>query len=464
MKSSIIVAEPDLNNQNKFIEFTSVSDKNIEIIFVDSFTKLIEEVENNFCSLIITNVVLHDADGRNILEYLNKKKFDIPVVLISDKYINDDYHLTDFTCLINPFSVQQIENVINDILFGNDSVKSNSINLIEGFKAEYKIVGENKEIKSIFNTIDRLKSYSAPILITGETGVGKELVARKIYSKSEVNKSSFLKVSLSNIPKDLIEIELFGYEKGAFTGANNVKIGYFEKAVGGTIFLDDINNVSFGLQQKLLRVLQDGEITRIGSQKPIKIDVRIICSSNEDLIELIEKEKFRKDLYYNISTFVIDIPPLRKRIDDLELLVDAIVSKFVKLGVSKKEFNKETIDLMKNYYWPGNIKELENLIQRSMVLSVGKFIENLIVENFIKNSEFKKNVDLSLNSDVLFQILEQDLMIISNGDIYEKLLLKFDEAIIDYFMIKYKNNKSKVASVLGINRNTLSSKIKLNDK
>lgn len=461
MKYNIIVAEPDLNNQKKFEEYSKSTDINIEIIFVESFTKLIEMVENKFCSLIITNVILPDADGRNILEYLNKKKFDIPVVLISDKHIDDNYHLSNFECLINPYSKGDIANIVNRILFANDSVKSNSINLIEGFKGEYKIVGKNTEIKNIFNTIEKLKSYSAPILITGETGVGKELVARTIYAKSEVNKSSFLKVSLSNIPKDLIEIELFGHEKGAFTGANNVKVGYFEKAEGGTIFLDDINNVSTSLQKKLIRVLQDGEITRIGSQKPIKINVRIICSSNEDLLDLIEKEKFRKDLYYNISTFVIDIPPLRHRIDDLELLVDAIVSKFVKLGISKKGFKNDTIALMKQYYWPGNIKELENLVQRSMVLSGGKYVENSIVENFIKNSEFIIDDNFDNDKDIIFQVLEKEILSINDGEIYDTIITNLDRAIIQYYMKKYNNNKSKVSSILGMNRNTLSSKIKV---
>ncbi|MRM88552.1 PAS domain S-box protein [Faecalicatena contorta] len=232
------------------------------------------------------------------------------------------------------------------------------------------IVARDRRILSVLYLANRAAPLDVTVLLTGETGVGKEMFAKYIHQNSKRMKRPFVKVNCGAIPHDLIESELFGYEKGAFTGANKEgKPGLFEAADKGTIFLDEIGELPLNLQVKLLRVLQEGEIERIGSISPKKIDVRVISATNRDLAKMVESQDFREDLYYRLNVFPIVIPPLRERVDDIEPLIERFLTQFNKKYGMHKTFSRETAAIMKRYSWPGNIRELRNIVERVMIVS-----------------------------------------------------------------------------------------------
>jgi Nif-specific regulatory protein len=240
-----------------------------------------------------------------------------------------------------------------------------------------KIKGNSSKMNDVFRLIESVASTDATVLIRGESGVGKELIADAIHFNSNRKNKPFIKVNCAALPENLIESELFGHEKGSFTGASNTRIGRFEAANGGTIFLDEFGDIPASTQVKLLRVIQEREIERIGSTKPIKTDVRIICATNRNLEDLIANDKFREDLYYRINVFPIYIPALRERINDIPILTDFFIDKFNKRhGKNIKRITSSAIDTLMIYHWPGNIRELENCIERACILSNDQVIRS----------------------------------------------------------------------------------------
>jgi transcriptional regulator with GAF, ATPase, and Fis domain len=252
-----------------------------------------------------------------------------------------------------------------------------------------EIVGESAPIRLTLAKIEHVAVTDASVLLLGETGTGKELLARAIHNRSPRKDRPMVKVNLAALPASLIESELFGHVKGAYTGAVTDKIGRFELADGGTLFLDEIGELNSELQTKLLRVLQEGEFERIGSSKTMRVDVRVVAATNRDLHQAMEQEKFRPDLYYRLAVFPIEVPPLRLRRDDIPLLVWHVISKKQKrLGKTITIVPKSTMNLLVNYDWPGNIRELENVLERAMILTSGS---TLMLEGFVQSTPTKKS-------------------------------------------------------------------------
>jgi Nif-specific regulatory protein len=238
------------------------------------------------------------------------------------------------------------------------------------------MIGNSTAMRSVYQHIEQVAGSATTVLIRGESGVGKELVARALHEQSPRKGKAFVKFNCAALPESIIESELFGHEKGAFTGAVSMRKGRFEIADGGTIFLDEIGDISLSTQIKLLRVLQEKEFERVGSQTPIRSDVRVITATSRNLEEMIEKEKFRSDLYYRLNVFPIYVPPLRDRKSDILLLTDSFVEKFSKTSGKKvRRISTAAIDLLVSYHWPGNVRELENCIERAVLLSPGPSIE-----------------------------------------------------------------------------------------
>jgi transcriptional regulator with GAF, ATPase, and Fis domain len=253
------------------------------------------------------------------------------------------------------------------------------------------IVGESAPIRLTLAKIEHVAVTDASVLLLGETGTGKELLARAIHNRSPRKDRPMVKVNLAALPASLIESELFGHVKGAYTGAVADKIGRFELADGGTLFLDEIGELNSDLQTKLLRVLQEGEFERIGSSKTVRVDVRVVAATNRDLHQAMEQEKFRPDLYYRLAVFPIEIPPLRLRRDDIPLLVWHLISKKQKrLGKTITIVPKSTMNFLVNYDWPGNIRELENVVERAMILTSGS---TLMLEGFVQSTPMKKSAN-----------------------------------------------------------------------
>jgi DNA-binding NtrC family response regulator len=246
-----------------------------------------------------------------------------------------------------------------------------------------EIVGESRAIQKIKDTIDKIAPTEARVLITGENGVGKELVARWIHQKSARSSGSLVEVNCAAIPGELIESELFGHEKGSFTSAVKQRIGKFEQASGGTLFLDEIGDMSLNAQAKVLRALQEGKITRVGADRDINVDVRVIAATNKDLLKEVEEKKFRLDLYHRLGVIILHVPNLNERASDIPLLVDRFLTDIAtEYGQPKKAIDKKAIELLQKYKWTGNIRELRNVVERLIILS-GKMITTEDVENYV---------------------------------------------------------------------------------
>jgi two-component system response regulator AtoC len=315
-------------------------------------------------------------------------------------------------------------------------------------KKEYSfenIVSKNDKMQKIFEVIKKVAQYKSTILITGESGTGKELVAKALHYNSDRSSNPFIPVNCGAIPENLLESELFGHEKGAFTDAIRTKKGLFEEADGGTLFLDEIGELPLQLQVKLLRVLQDGEIRRIGDSKPIKIDVRIVAATVKDLTKEVNEGHFRDDLFYRLNVFPIHIPPLRERKEDIPLLISHFIKKFnLSLNKNVLGINPKALEILMNYRWFGNVRELENTIERAMVLADGSNIE---LENLpIEIREFKEKVELA-------SLVEEEYSIKKASKILEINL-------IQKALKKTRGNHTQAARLLEISHRALLYKIK----
>jgi DNA-binding NtrC family response regulator len=307
-------------------------------------------------------------------------------------------------------------------------------------KSPYGLIGESEAMQKVFSAITKAATTSATTLITGESGTGKELVARAIHYNSPRNSAPFVPVNCGAIPGELLESELFGHIKGAFTGATETRAGFFQTADGGTIFLDEISETSLSMQVKLLRVLQDKEVNMVGSPRPRKVDVRILASTNKDLPNLVDKGLFREDLFFRLNVITIDIPSLRERGKDIILLTQYFATKFAEeLGKPKLTFSENALSVLKNYHWPGNVRELENVVQRLVVMTEGDLIEVPDLPSLMRFSALQKT---GLN----------------------RTLFEVETEYIRNVLTSVGGNKTRAAEILGIDRKTLREKLSKSSK
>jgi Nif-specific regulatory protein len=318
------------------------------------------------------------------------------------------------------------------------------------------IVGKNDKLRKVMDQVRTVAATTAPVLITGETGTGKELVAKVVHFLSDRADKKFISVNCAAIPENLLESELFGFEKGAFTGAVGNKKGKFEIADTGTLFLDEIGEMPLHLQSKLLRAIQEKEIEPLGSERTIKVDIRIIAATNRNLEKLSAEGKFRSDLYFRLNVINLTLPSLRERKDDIPLLVDFFIKKFNKvynktiIGIDKK-----VEDAFMSYDWPGNIRELENTMERATIMSKGNLVDISLIPDSINPDKRGREEGFNIKSYILDEIKKSH-----ETEIYNDVIGKLDKILIEEMLIETGYNKSRTAEMLGINRNTLKSKIK----
>ena len=325
-------------------------------------------------------------------------------------------------------------------------------NELERLRSPDKMVGESKKIRDLREMIYQVADSDATILVTGESGSGKELVADLVHKHSSRNGKPFLKFNCASMTESLLESDLFGYEKGAFTGANSQRKGKFEIADSGTLLLDEIGDISPKMQSTLLRVLQNGEIIRVGGTTPIKIDVRVIAATNADLYKAVEEKRFRKDLFYRLNVINLHLPPLRERKDDIVLLITHFIKKYRKaFNKDIKFLPKQLLDKLLNYEWPGNIRELENVIQRAILLSKNDTItENLLSLNGMQKDEAFKQAAILSRVEILSQPLKDSLA-------------EAEKNILWQAMDKFDGNIPKIAKVLGIGKSAIYHKLNIYD-
>lgn len=340
----------------------------------------IEMIKDVDFDLVLCDIKMPKMDGVEVLEKAKKIKPETPFVMISghgdlDTAVNT-MRLGAFDYISKPPDLNRLLNTVRNALDRKVLVVENK-RLKKKVSKNYEMIGESKAISHIKDIIEKVAATDARVLIAGPNGTGKELVAHWLHEKSERSKSPMIEVNCAAIPSELIESELFGHVKGSFTGANKDRAGKFEAANGGTIFLDEIGDMSLSAQAKVLRALQENKISRVGSDKDIKVDVRVIAATNKDLKKEIADGKFREDLYHRLAVILIQVPALNERRDDIPLLVDYFTKKIAEeQGMSKKEFSKAAIDLLQKYDWTGNIRELRNVVERLIILGEQEVSEN----------------------------------------------------------------------------------------
>lgn len=398
-----------------------------EIIKDDKLLKALKSNKN------IQNIVTSSYDDRKILS-------NISPIFINSKYKGNVWTVREIT---------NLSKVLEDLNTAQRKIEQYQKVIInkttEGIdKAFDKVIGRSKPMKKLLKISSKASKTAMTVLIQGESGTGKELVAKSIWKASDRKNNPFISINCGAIPENLIESELFGHEKGSFTSAEYKKIGKFELADGGTLFLDEIGDLSLNLQVKLLRVLQEKEFQRVGGNHKHKCDVRIIAATNKDLKKLVDKNKFRLDLYYRLNVIPIKVPPLRNRKEDIAKLIKYFLNKTNKKEKINKEISNNVINILMNYRWPGNIRELENIIKRMHLLSNNKTIEINDIPKFILNSKELKD-DFEINSPI----------IISENKIYP---LKFYEKIIIKKALKIHKSFNKTGKVLGISHKTVARK------
>ena len=336
--------------------------------------------------VVLCDIKMPKLDGIEFLQKATESNADVPVIMISGhgniETAVDAVKKGAFDYISKPPDLNRMLITIRNAMDRSSLVTETKV-LKRKVNRVQDMIGESTPIKKIKETIEKVAPTDARILITGENGVGKELVARWIHEKSNRASGQLVEVNCAAIPSELIESELFGHEKGSFTSAIKQRIGKFEQANGGTLFLDEIGDMSLNAQAKVLRALQEGKITRVGADKDINVDVRVVAATNKDLLKEVEEKRFRLDLYHRLSVILIHVPSLNERKDDIPLLVERFLSDIcIEYGVAKKNIEEEALKLLQEYNWTGNIRELRNVVERLIILS-GKTISTEDVKSYV---------------------------------------------------------------------------------
>ncbi len=396
---------------------------------------------SNF-NLLILDLKLRNVSGIDFLKELREKGKNIPVVVIT-AYANPQniisasrYGVIDI--LKKPFDREELLELVDRVLKEEEvsEVRTDTKGLI---------VGESERMVEVFKKVGLAASTDMNVLLIGETGVGKDLLAEVIHENSPRKEAPFVVINCSAIPETLLEAELFGYRKGAFTGAVKDTKGKIEQSEGGTLFLDEIGDMPFALQSKLLRFLENRTFYRLGEDRERKADVRVIAATNRNLKEMIAEGKFREDLYYRLSQIVIEVPPLRERREDIPKLVDFFIGKAnQEFGTNVKGIEVSALKEAMDYEWKGNVRELKNAVYKAVLETKKGFIETLNLSDS--------------GGEELDVLLERCIRNLSEQE-YREFLSRAERKLLEHLMRKYRGNKSKIAQVLGISRNTLKSKL-----
>lgn len=376
----ILVIEDEAAIRRVLTKILSEENETYQVDEAEDGLEGIAKIKKEDYDLVLCDIKMPKMDGVEVLEATKKIKPDIPIVMISghgdlDTAVNT-MRLGAFDYISKPPDLNRLLNTVRNALDRKELVVENT-RLKKKVGKNYEMIGQSEAIVQIKNMIDKVAPTDARVLITGPNGTGKELVAHWLHQKSERAKGPMVEVNCAAIPSELIESELFGHVKGSFTGAQKDRAGKFEAANGGTIFLDEIGDMSLSAQAKVLRALQENKIQRVGSDKDIKVNVRVVAATNKDLKKEIDDGKFREDLYHRLAVILINVPALNDRRDDIPLLVEYFSAKIAtEQGTTQKSFSKKAIKLLQEYDWTGNIRELRNVVERLIILGEKEVSEN----------------------------------------------------------------------------------------
>lgn len=441
MNKSILIVEDEKILRISLAD--ALKDEGYTVLSVMNGKEALAAIEQGEFSLIITDIRLPDISGMEILRKSMEIAAAVPVVMMTGygniKDAVESMRIGAFDYITKPFDLEEMFVTVSKALEVN-AITEENIRLKQELSSQFsygRIIGESKAMQSVFALLDKVSRTESTVLLLGESGTGKELVASTIHYQSARKQRAIIRVNCAALPDDLIESELFGYEKGAFTGADTKKPGRFDMADGGTLFLDEIGDLPQLTQTKLLRFLEEKTFERLGSTSTVSVDVRIIAATNKKLEKEITKGTFREDLYYRLNVIPVTLPPLRKRVEDIPLLIDTFTNKFNDQFGTNVFFGADAIKEILNYGFPGNVRELLNIIERCIVLASGKIIgRNDLPAHILQNRKDKvpllslQQVSIEAEKDHILKILSMT-----------------------------QGNRSKAAEILGVSRKTLWEKI-----
>ena len=452
-KGNIWVVDDD--ESIRWVLERGLSENGIAVETFDSANKVIKKLETENPSLILTDIKMPGKSGIDLLDEVKELRPEIPIIIMtahSDlKSAVESYEHGAWEYLPKPFDIEEAVSMVQ-----RATTKDNT-EIEETDESQAEIIGEAPAMQEVFRAIGKLSNSNSTVLLMGQSGTGKELVAKALFQHSPRKENAFIALNMADIPKDLLEAELFGHEKGAFTGADEKRLGRFEQANNGTLFLDEIGDMPLETQTRLLRVLSNGEFYRVGGREPIKVDVRIITATHQNLEELVKSGDFREDLFHRLNVIKLSLPKLNERKEDIpELAKHFFTKSSEELKEEKKFLSEEVENYFKTLSWPGNVRQLENACRWLTVMSPSKEVklEDLPDELKLENAEEENNWKLVLRS------WSENYLENGNKNLLEEVGPEFERTLIKVALNKTRGKKKEAAELLGWGRNTLSRKIK----
>ena len=430
-------------------------------------------VSEGLGNIVVTDVVMPDENGLDLLPKIRRARPELRVIVISGQNtLMTAIRATErgaFEYFPKPFDIRELVNVAERAI--QEPVNVTQPERSDNEEDRLPLKGRSAAMQDVYRMLARLMGTDLTVLITGESGVGKELAARVLHDFGPRKRSPFVAINMAAIPRELIESELFGHERGAFTGATARSAGRFEQAEGGTLFLDEIGDMPHEAQTRLLRVLQQGEYVPVGGASPIKANVRIVSATHRDLRESVRQGEFREDLFYRLNVVPLRLPALRERVEDIPELVNHFLQKSEGEGLPRRLMSNGAMEALRKHNWPGNVRELENLIRRLIVMTADETISAdsvlEILSEYSQGTEQKDAVDQNISGSLdqlmdrfmerYFQELGQDL---PSAGLYTRIIEQIEIPLLTHMLSAVNGNQVKAAEVLGINRNTLRKKIK----
>ncbi|NVD05308.1 nitrogen regulation protein NR(I) [Vibrio sp. JPW-9-11-11] len=455
----------DDDSSIRWVMEKTLSSANIKCETFADAESVLMALERETPDVLVSDIRMPGIDGIELLKQVHQRSPDLPVIIMTahsdlDAAVNA-YQKGAFEYLPKPFDVDETLTLVERAIAHRHEQKQEQASLSDDSYTPPEIIGEAPAMQEVFRAIGRLSRSSISVLINGESGTGKELVAHALHRHSPRASNPFIALNMAAIPKDLIESELFGHEKGAFTGANNVRQGRFEQANGGTLFLDEIGDMPLDIQTRLLRVLADGQFYRVGGHSPIKVDVRIVAATHQNLEELVHKGKFREDLFHRLNVIRIQIPALRERKQDIEkLTLHFLALASEELGVDVKTLHPSTVETLNRLNWPGNVRQLENICRWLTVMASGS--EVLPSDLPSELLEEKSHNQTMTGGSWQQQLSGWARHALSQGDteLLSFALPEFERILLEAALEHTNGHKQDAAKVLGWGRNTLTRKLK----
>jgi len=425
----------------------------------------LELVRGSVPDLVIMDVRLPAMDGLAAFQAMHEIEPRLPVIVMTAYGSTDTAieatKLGAFDYVLKPFDIPEMLSTIEKAIEAGHFMRSRvGLDVAREADSSDVIFGRSKSMQEVYKAIGRVASTDATVLIRGESGTGKELVARAIYQHSIRSDKPFLVINCVAIPETLLESELFGYEKGAFTGAVNRRVGKIEQAHCGTVLLDEIGDMPFSIQAKILRLLQEKSIERLGGRSPIPVDVRVIAATNRDLESALAEGRFREDLYYRLKVVTLRLPPLRERTGDIVMLAEYFLKRFAKeMNTTSPGITDEARNIMNNYSWPGNVRELANTIQKALIFSRGAPINGEEMSQAIRGESAVQGVKADRDDDSVRQWVRRALSTGGRDKVFTDVVDRFSGLLITEALTLTGGNRSQAAKLLGLSRPTLLAKI-----